>query len=63
MSYLMKDDVTNELNVGFIAEDTEELLSGKDHNRMMMGNAIGLLIKSVQELDYRLTKLEKKYGD
>lgn len=53
-------------NIGFIADETHEFLSTKDHNVLHVNNSIGLLIKAVQELSRenfelkaRITKLEK----
>jgi hypothetical protein len=37
------------LHVGFIAEDTPELLTGKDRNSMSTGDCIGLLLAVVKE--------------
>lgn len=36
--------------VGIIADDEPEIISGKNHDRFDMMNAVGLLLKSVQEL-------------
>lgn len=45
---------------GFIAEDTPEELSTKNHDRMDYMNCIGILIKAVQELDEKINFLEKQ---
>jgi len=60
-SYNMKGDETHSLKVGFIAEETNPLLSTPAQNAMDMGNTVGILIKAVQELSYRLRILEKRY--
>jgi hypothetical protein len=46
--------------IGFIAEDTPTILSGNDHDRMDTVSVIGLVMKSVQEIDKRITNLENK---
>ena len=45
--------------VGFIAEDTPTLFSTKEMDKMDMSNCIGLLLKANQELNERITELEK----
>jgi hypothetical protein len=50
VSYHYKNDETQADKVGFIAEDSPELVAGINHDKMEMGNCIGLLIKAVQEL-------------
>jgi prefoldin subunit 5 len=52
-----------ESHIGFIADDTHELLSGKNHDHSDHGNAIGLLIKAVQELTQRNNELQKKLDE
>lgn len=54
------------LKIGFIADDTHEYLSTKEHNVLDVNNSIGLLLKATQqliqenfELKARITKLEK----
>jgi hypothetical protein len=46
--------------VGFIAEDTNEVFSTKDKNVLDTGNTIGVLLKSIQELNERIKILESK---
>src|SRR5574344_399502 len=41
-------------HVGFIADDTDELLSGKAHDSMQLSNCIGILIKAIQELSSKV---------
>ena len=48
-----------EKKIGFIAENTNSLLSTKKQDKMDISNSIGLLIKSIQELN---EKMEKKNG-
>ena len=47
--YKSKDD-DGALQVGFIAEDTHELLAGVNHNEMNLSSTVGVLLKAVQEL-------------
>lgn len=51
VSYRYKAQTDDETHIGYIADDTHELLSGKKHDHANQGNAIGLLIKAVQELE------------
>lgn len=53
------NDPDKSLHVGFIADDTDSLLSGNNHDRMEMSNCIGVLLKAVQELSNRVKELEK----
>ena len=45
-------------HVGFIAEDTDSLLSTPGRNKMDYTNCIGILLKAVQELSARVKALE-----
>ena len=45
-------------HVGFIAEDTDSLLSTPGRNKMDYTNGIGSLLKAVQELSARVKELE-----
>lgn len=51
VSYRYKAQTSDETHIGYIADDTHELLSGKKHDHANQGNAIGLLLKAVQELE------------
>ena len=46
--------------IGFIAEDTPTILSGNNNDRMDTVSVIGLALKSIQEIDKRITILENK---
>lgn len=46
--------------VGFIADDTDEIFSTRYHDRMDYMNCIGMLLKSVQELSAKVSKLEEE---
>lgn len=48
--FKFKEDTEGIQRVGFIADDTDELLAGPKHDHMDLGNAVGLLIKGIQEL-------------
>lgn len=62
VSFYLKED-TNKIDqkVGFIADDTHYLLATVRHNSMDMGNAIGLLLKAVQELSEELDSLKTSW--
>ena len=44
--------------IGFIADDTDERLSGKGHDAFLSNNCIGVLIKAIQELSAEIDKLK-----
>jgi hypothetical protein len=60
VSFNFIKDEEKESRVGFIADDTDELLSGKDHDCFDHGNSIGVLIKAVQMLSKKIDKLENE---
>lgn len=49
VEYNLKNDPDTK-RVGFIAEDTNELMAGKNHDQMDLSTTVGLLLKAVQEL-------------
>lgn len=51
-------DKKKELRIGFVADDTDPILSGKNKDKFDINNTIGVLLKAVQELNNRLGKLE-----
>jgi len=55
-----KDDESKLLRVGFIADDTQEILSGPDRDYFDMGNTVGILLKAVQEMSAKIEELEDK---
>jgi hypothetical protein len=48
VSFKYKND--DEPQVGFIAENTDPLLSGKNKDSMRLNATVGVLLKAVQEL-------------
>jgi hypothetical protein len=50
-------------HVGFIAEDTPEMLSGKDRNSMSTGDCIGLLLAVVKEQQKEIEKLKTEMSE
>ena len=60
VNYTFKDDADHDPHLGFIAEDTDPLLSTPNQDQMDMGNCIGVLIKAVQELSERVKALEEE---
>lgn len=46
--------------IGFIADDTDQRLSGKQHDKFLEINCIGVLIKAVQELSAKVKQLEEE---
>ena len=55
----INDDEKNK-HVGFIAEDTDPILSTAHMNKMDYTNCIGTLLKAVQEITKGMEKLEKR---
>lgn len=54
-TFYYKSDVERKhLKAGFIAEDTHELLATVNHDSVDLGSAVGMLIKSVQELNAKI---------
>lgn len=49
-----KSDSEKNNRVGFIADDTSEVLSTKNKDKMDIGSSIGVLIKAVQELNRKV---------
>jgi len=63
VDFFYKTDVKSENpKVGFIAEDTPEILTGKGHDSMDQANCIGVIIKAIQEISSRLNNIESKLG-
>ncbi|GHV79028.1 hypothetical protein AGMMS49944_08190 [Spirochaetia bacterium] len=60
VSYNFKTDDKGEPQIGFIAEETTPLLSGKDQKSMKINTTIGLLLKSIQELTAEVEQLKKQ---
>lgn len=56
VTYNYKNDVEKNRRVGFIADDTDKLVSGKEQNTMDVTNTLGVLIKAVQELSKKVGK-------
>ena len=59
-SFNMKGDEAKDYRIGFIADDTDERIAGKNHDIMDLQNCIGVLIKAVQELSNKVNTLENK---
>jgi hypothetical protein len=59
VSFKYKKSEDSMLQIGFIAEDTDPLLSGKDQKGMRINTAIGLILKAIQELNEKIEILEK----
>jgi hypothetical protein len=61
VQYKYKSENANDLyHIGFIAENTNSLLSGKNQNEMRLNDTIGVLLKAVQELTPWYIKLINK---
>ena len=54
VDFIFKKDRKKTPHIGFIAEDTDSLLSTPRHDSMDLGNCIGLLIKAIQQLSDEL---------
>lgn len=62
-SFNMKGDAEKDYRIGFIADDTDARVAGKNHDIMDLQNCIGVLIKAVQELSQEVEKLKKRLGE
>ena len=60
VDFTFKDDPEKNIKTGFIAENTNPILSSKDQDKMDIYNVCGVLLKAVQELDARVRELESK---
>ena len=60
VDFTFKDDPEKNVKTGFIAENTDPILSSKDQDKMDIYNVCGVLLKAVQELDARVRELESK---
>lgn len=60
VEYTLKEDPTDTRKIGFIAEDTSNLLATPNHDGEDTSNCIGLLIKAVQELQAEINILKGK---
>ena len=59
----MQEDPDAPYHIGFIAEDTPELLSGKNRDSMAIGDCVGLFLATVKQQQQRIAELEKKIED
>ena len=59
-SFNMKSDPNKDYRVGFIADDTDPILSGKNQDVMDLQNCIGVLIKANQELSAQVQNLKEE---
>lgn len=57
-NYIADKDKVNK--IGFIAEDTNPLMSGPNQDRMELSCCIGILMKAVQELSQKIADLESQ---
>ena len=60
VDYIYKMDPKAIPHIGFIAENTDSLLSTPKKNRMDYTNCIGVLLKAVQELSKKVAALEAR---
>jgi hypothetical protein len=60
VSFKYKKSEDPMLQIGFIAENTDPLLSGEDQKGMRINTTIGLLLKAVQELNEKIEILENE---
>ena len=60
VDYTYKMDPKAIPHIGFIAENTDSLLSTPKKNRMDYTNCIGVLLKAVQELSKKVAALEAR---
>lgn len=61
-SFNMKGDPEKDYRIGFIADDTDERVAGKNHDIMDLQNCIGVMMKAIQELSQEIDELKKRLG-
>jgi hypothetical protein len=61
VSYNYKDDSNQRPKVGFIAEQTNSYFSTPSQDSFDLTNSIAILIKAVQELDYKIKHQNMRY--
>jgi len=59
VNFRYKEGTDREMKVGFIADDTHPLMSGKDQDHMVVISCLGVLMKAVQELSQEVERLKK----
>jgi hypothetical protein len=57
--YEYRKDPKQRTKIGILAEETDKILSSQSQDRLDMTNAIGVLMKAVQELSHKVNTLEK----
>ena len=62
VNYKFIDDVTESQHIGFIADDTPAELATEKHDSLNIPDAIGVLLKAVQELTLEVETLKAKLG-
>lgn len=61
VSFNYKEDKNKTPKIGFIADDTDESIAGRNHDLMDYTSCIGVLMKAVQELSERIKELESQH--
>jgi hypothetical protein len=56
----VKENADAPYHIGFIAEDTPKLLSGKNRDSMAIGDCVGLLLAVVKEQQKKISELEER---
>lgn len=59
-SFNYKADNNKSYRVGFIADDTNSIMSGEEHDSFDINNTVGLLLKAVQELSEENKQLKER---
>jgi hypothetical protein len=62
VSFNFKTDALEEYRVGFIADDTNEIIAGSNHDKMDITNTLGVVLKAIQELSEEIEKLKGENG-
>jgi hypothetical protein len=58
VSYNLKADEEKHYRVGFIADDTDPILSGKKQDHMNLNNILSIAVKAIQELKREIIELK-----
>jgi len=58
-----KTDLQGDTRIGFIADDTDAMMSSSGQNQFDIANTVGVLLKAVQELSAEIADLKSQLGD
>lgn len=63
VEFVYKTDLTGDTRIGFIADDTDPMMSSSQQNQFDIANTVGVLLKAVQELSAEVADLKSQLGE